>query len=158
MTVTETGPGGATSTGTGSASATEADGLSGTPATITAQAAAPFNGTVATFTDTDTANVASDFVATINWGDGTTSPGTVAGGSGTFTVSGSHTYAASGTFTVSVTLADDAPGTATATIASTANVSAAPITAIPTLDPRGLLVLGLALVGAAFYLLRVRRA
>jgi hypothetical protein len=158
VTVTETGPGGATSTGTGSASVTETDGLSGTPATITAQAAAPFNGTVATFTDTDTANVASDFVATIDWGDGTTSPGTVAGGGGTCTVSGSHTYAASGTFTVTVTLADDAPGTATAAVASTANVSAAPITAIPTLDSRGLLVLGLGLIGAAFYLLRVRRA
>jgi hypothetical protein len=47
----------------------------------------------------------------------------VSGSSGTFTVSGSHTYASAGTDTVSVTLSDDAPGTATATATSTANIT-----------------------------------
>ena len=157
VTVTETGPGGATASGTGTASVAEADGLAGTPVTFAAQAGVPFTGAVATFTDSDTANVPSDFVATINWGDATTSAGTVAGGGGSFTVSGTHTYAAQGNFTVTVTLADDAPGTATATTASTANVSAAPVIAVPALDLRGLLVLALALVAASLYLLRARQ-
>jgi len=156
VTVTETGPGGATASATGTASVAEADALSGAPVAITAQVGVPFTGAVATFTDTDTANVPSDFVATIDWGDATTSAGIVSGGGGSFTVSGTHTYAAQGSFTVTVTLTDDAPGTATATTASTANVSAAPVIAVPTLDLRGLLLLALALAAASLYLLRVR--
>ena len=80
--------------------------------------------TVATFTDTDTAAPASDFVGTIDWGDGTTTAGTVTGSSGSFTVSGTHAYATSGQDTITVTLADDAPGTATAI--STALIGLAP--------------------------------
>jgi hypothetical protein len=83
-----------------------------------------FTGAVATFTDTYAANVPSDFVATINWGDGGTTPGTVTGGSGSFTVSGVRTYGAPGKNSVTVTLSDDAPGTATASVVSTANVAA----------------------------------
>src|SRR5437763_5745762 len=45
------------------------------------------------FTDTYTANTAADFTATIDWGDGTTTAGTVSGGSGSFTVGGIHLYA-----------------------------------------------------------------
>jgi hypothetical protein len=156
VTVTETGPGGLTSTATGTATVSEADVLSGTPVAFTANATVPFTGVVATFTDTDTANVPGDFVATINWGDATTSAGTVTGGSGSFAVSGTHTYATTGNFTVTVTLTDDAPGTATATVTSTANVQST-VTAIPALDWRGLLVLGLALTAAALYMLRSMR-
>jgi hypothetical protein len=156
VTVTETGPGGATASGSATATAAEADALSGTPVTFSPQQGVPFTGTVATFTDADTANVASDFTATIDWGDGNTTAGTVTGGAGAFTVSGTHTYAASGPFSVTVTLADDAPGTATASVTSTANVSAN-VLAVPTLDLRGLLTLALALSAAAFYLLRRRR-
>jgi FG-GAP-like repeat len=85
-----------------------------------------FTGTVATFSDTDTANVSGDFAATIDWGDGTTTNGTVSGGSGTFAVSGTHTYTHPGHENLTVTLSDDAPGTATATAQSTANVSGPP--------------------------------
>ena len=81
------------------------------------------NVVVATFIDTDTAAPANDFTATIDWGDGTTSAGTVSGGSGTFGVAGTHTYAADGHDTISVTLTDDPPGTATAT--SAANIGLA---------------------------------
>jgi len=154
VTVTEIGGGGLTASASGTATVTESDVLSGTPVVFAPQQAIPFTGTVATFTDTDTANVASDFTATINWGDGNTTAGTVSGGGGTFTVSGTHTYATAGSFPVIVTLADDPPGTATATTTSTANVSAAPVQAIPALDFRGLFALALALAGAAFYLLR----
>jgi hypothetical protein len=152
-TVTETGLGGKTASATGTATVNEADVLSGTPMTFSAQSGVAFTGAVATFTDSDTANVPSDFVATINWGDGNTTAGTVSGGGGAFTVSGTHTYATAGVFTVTVTLTDDAPGTATATTTSTANVSA-PIATIPALDLRGLLLLGMALGAAGLYLLR----
>jgi IPTL-CTERM motif len=153
VTVFEVGGLGASSSSLGTVTVTEADVLSGTPVAISPFQGAPFTGVVATFTDADTANVASDLVATIDWGDGHTSPGTVSGGGGSFAVSGSHTYAASGSFTVTVTLADDPPGTAMATVASAANVMAG-IAAIPTLGPHGLLLLALALAGAALYSLR----
>jgi len=153
VTVTEVGGGGATASGSGTATVTEADVLSGTPRSFPALANVSFTGTVATFTDADTANVAGDFTATINWGDGNTTPGTVSGGAGTFTVSGTHTYAASGSYPVTVTLTDDAPGTATATVTSTANVADS-IASIPTLGLSGLLALGLTLAAAGFWLLR----
>ena len=153
VTVTELAGGGATASGSGTATVTEADVLSGTPRVFTALANVPFTGAVATFTDVDTTNVASDFIATIDWGDGTTTPGTVAGGAGSFTISGTHTYAASGSYPVTVTLTDDAPGTATATVTSTAN-AADSIASIPTLGLSGLLALGLTLAAAGFWLLR----
>jgi hypothetical protein len=156
VTVTETGPGGATANSSATATVAEGDALSGTPVAFSAQQGVPFSGAVATFTDTDTTNVPSDFTATINWGDGTTTAGTVAGGGGTFTVSGTHTYAGTGAFSVTVTLTDDAPGTAAATVTSTANVSANPV-AVPALDLRGLLILALALVAVAFSVLRRTR-
>jgi hypothetical protein len=80
------------------------------------------NVTVATFTDTDTTSPASDFTATITWGDGSSSAGTVSGSAGTFSVTGSHTYVTAGTDPVAVTLTDDAPGTSTATADSTAQI------------------------------------
>jgi hypothetical protein len=85
-----------------------------------ANAGQAFTGTVATFTDRYTGNVASDFSATINWGDGTTSAGVITDRRGVISVSGTHTYASSGQDAVTVTLTDDAPGTATATAHSTA--------------------------------------
>jgi hypothetical protein len=156
VTVTEIGPGGATASSSATATVTEADQLAGSPVTFTVLAGSPFNGAVATFTDANTANTAGDFTATIDWGDGTTTPGVVSGGGGTFTVSGTHTYATAGSYPVVVTLTDDAPGTATATVTSTANVTA-PVAAVPTLDLTGLLALGMILAGAALYRLRGRR-
>src|SRR5262249_15041130 len=53
----------------------------------------PFAGQVASFTDEFTAEAASAFAATIDWGDGgPTSPGSVSGSGGNFTVNGKHTY------------------------------------------------------------------
>ncbi len=45
--------------------------------------------------------------AQIDWGDGTTSAGTVAQGSGSGTVTGGHTYGAAGVYTVTVTVTDN---------------------------------------------------
>jgi hypothetical protein len=64
------------------------------------------NATVATFTDPNTLAVAGDYTASINWGDTTSSAGTVSGGSGSFTVKGSHTYTAGGPHTITVTIHD----------------------------------------------------
>ncbi|MBV8567043.1 MAG: type I secretion C-terminal target domain-containing protein [Methylobacteriaceae bacterium] len=60
--------------------------------------------TVATFTDSDTTDVAGGFAATINWGDGTSASGTVTGSNGSFSVSGGHTYADEGTSSLTVTI------------------------------------------------------
>src|SRR5262249_47754926 len=83
-----------------------------------------FSGTVAGFTNIGYPNnPASDFTATIDWGDGTTTAGTVTAGSGgILNVSGSHLYLTSAAFDVQVTVAGDAPGTAKATASSTATV------------------------------------
>ena len=89
-----------------------------TPHGTIALALPTFSGTIATFGDTDHSNGAGDFAASINWGDGTTTTGTVSGSNGSFSVNGSHTYAQTAVETVKVTLMDDAPGTATATATS----------------------------------------
>jgi hypothetical protein len=128
VTVSDQAPGTGTATATDTATINEADGLTGSPVTFSAQSGSSFSGQVASFTDTNASAVVSDFTATINWGDATTSAGTVTGGGSAFQVSGTHTYAGAGTFSVMVTLSDDKPGTATAQAISTANVVGLPVT------------------------------
>lgn len=121
----------------GSATITEADVLGNGSISLSAGAvvegAALTNVQVAKFDDTGyPTNVAADFTASINWGDGTTTAGTIVSlGAGTFGVQGSHTYSEEGNFPMSVTVADDAPGTATLTINGTVTVADAPLTANP---------------------------
>ena len=80
------------------------------PVTVTATNLNPrvglaFTATVATFVDDNPFGIASDFTATINWGDGQTSTGLVSDHPlGGFQVTGSHAYASSGTFTTQVTV------------------------------------------------------
>ncbi len=92
------------------------DTISASPATIAAQTTATsFTVPVATFTDSYPAAPLGNFTATIDWGDGSTSGGTITqpGGTGTtFAVSGTHSYAAHGTYTVGVTVNSIAGGTA----------------------------------------------
>jgi cyclophilin family peptidyl-prolyl cis-trans isomerase len=79
--------------------------------------------TVATFTAAVPGN-AQDYGATISWGDGTSSAGTVvANAGGGYRVLGSHTYGAGGSFTVGVRIheaqpAADGSATGTATVAA----------------------------------------
>jgi len=97
---------------------------------IAAVAGTPFTATVATFTDSNAAATPTSFTATINWGDTTTSAGTITANGQLFSVTGTHTYAIAGSFTVTVKISDVAPGTGTATVTDTATV-ASPITASP---------------------------
>jgi hypothetical protein len=97
-----------------------------TGAPLNAVEGASFSGAVASFIDADPNGVASDFSATINWGDQTNSAGTIAAnGSGGFSVTGSHVYAEEGTYAVTVAVSD--VGGATATVNSSAGVTDAAI-------------------------------
>src|SRR5262249_55618429 len=88
-----------------------------------------FSGVVAKLTDGNPVATAADFTATINWGDGATSTGTVqSDGHGGFVVLGSHTYAAAGHDTITVSITDD--GGSKATAHSTANVERDSSTAV----------------------------
>ena len=75
---------------------------------IAASARVPFDSIVDSFVDTDPNGNGHDFVATINWGDGTVGPGTVtANGSGGFDVTPvtGHLYEV-GTWSGTVTVTD----------------------------------------------------
>lgn len=102
--------------------------LQATGETITAPAGTPFTGVVATFTDGNPFATSSDFTATIDWGDGTTTSGSVRSASGGgFQVSGTHTYTQVETFAYSVFIQDINGGQATA--GGTANVAGSGIVA-----------------------------
>jgi WD40-like Beta Propeller Repeat len=93
------------------------------------EGAALGSATVATFTDADDGAQASDYSASIDWGDGGTSTGTVGGSGGSFTVTGSHTYTEEGSYPVSVQIADTGNPSDTATATSTATIGDAALTA-----------------------------
>jgi hypothetical protein len=99
--------------------------LSASAVSFSATAGAPFSGTLATFTTPETVDGAAAFTATITWEDGSTSSGgitAITGSPGSFTVSGSHTFAAAGTFTtISVKITN--PNTQAATATDTATVT-----------------------------------
>jgi len=82
--------------------------IGGAGSSIKATHQKPFKGTVAKFVDGTPTASKSDFSASITWGDGTKSAGTVSGpNGGPFTVSGSHTYKKVGSFKVLVSLSDN---------------------------------------------------
>ena len=95
------------------------------PVAFDATAGKAFSGVVGTFTDADQFGTAKDYTTTINWGDGSSSPGTVTqNAQGGFDVSGTHTYDKAGTFPVSVQVQDF--GFSQVTLSATANVAAPP--------------------------------
>ncbi|HUB25249.1 MAG TPA: hypothetical protein VL992_07445 [Tepidisphaeraceae bacterium] len=72
-----------------------------------------FNGPVATATDVFTNDTPSDVTASIDWGDGTTTTGTVLGTNGGFIIDGQHQYTALGLYTLTVSLTNSAGLTGT---------------------------------------------
>ncbi|HWB08911.1 MAG TPA: TIGR03118 family protein [Pirellulales bacterium] len=129
VTVSDT-PGTATATTTSVADVADGNTFTPHPMTIASNAGQTFAGNVATFSDTNTLVRAADFTATINWGDSTTSTGTITAANGVLTVSGSHSYTSGGTLEpVSVIITENSPGTANATATSTAVVAAGNFTA-----------------------------
>src|SRR5579871_1845661 len=103
-------------------------GPSGGPV-ITGQELQPINNVVVATFGNGNGQSPSAFHAMINWGDGTTSAGTITGPdqNGVFTVTGSHTYAEDGeveqdlvdAFPVTVTITDGV----SATVTTTANIA-----------------------------------
>ena len=88
---------------------------------------AGFTGVAGSFHDPDPADTTAGFTAVIDWGDGTTSPGVIAGTVNSFTVTGTHTYAEEGTYAVKATVTDTDIPTVHATANSTARVADAPL-------------------------------
>jgi IPT/TIG domain len=88
----------------------------------------------ATFNDADPGGTLADYQATIHWGDGTSSPGTL---NGNGSVTGTHAYARTGTYPVTTTVSDT--GGATVTAASHASIGLLPtITSVsPSSGTRG---------------------
>ncbi|MEO8969842.1 MAG: Ig-like domain-containing protein [Solirubrobacteraceae bacterium] len=84
-----------------------------------------FTVAVSHFNDTDPQGAVGDYRATIDWGDGSQSVGSVSASSGGgFDVSGTHTYQSAGRATVTVTSTD--VGGSVAHSSSTATIAAAP--------------------------------
>src|ERR1051325_7261527 len=95
--------------------------LTATGTTITPIRNVFFSAVVAHFTDADPTGTVSEFSATIDWGDGSNSAGTISvNGTGGFDVSGLHAYGEGESFPIVVRISD--VGGSTAAAPSTANI------------------------------------
>jgi PKD repeat protein len=113
-----------------------ANALTATGVPVDATAGVQFSATVATFTDAASTGTASDYTATIAWGDGTNSTGTVSTSSGgSFAVTGSHTYASSGVYQTTVTISNVRGATTTAVSGADVTSSPAPPAPPPPAPP-----------------------
>jgi hypothetical protein len=83
--------------------------------------------TVATFTDANPGDHHGDFSATIHWGDGSTSSGTVSYSNGTYSVQGGHTYAEEGNYAVTADINDAGGSSLTGIGRTTVAVADAPL-------------------------------
>jgi hypothetical protein len=129
-TITTTASDGATGTATATIADVPVTASAGTG--LTATAGAPFTGVVARFTDGNPFGKVADFTASIDWGDGTSSAGSITLGSGRFAVHGTHTYATAGNKTVTVHIADAGGATATTVASLTVNPPGAPAVTLTT--------------------------
>jgi streptogramin lyase len=89
--------------------------LTVTATTTTFTPGLAFTGTLANVSDSFGADTPSSLTATIDWGDGTVTPGIVSGTSSPFVLSGSHTYIARAAALLAVTVTDPAAGTSAST-------------------------------------------
>jgi hypothetical protein len=99
--------------------------------TLTGTEAAAVNGTLATFTDPDPAAQATQYAASITWGDGTpATTGTISGPTGgPFTVTGNHTYGDEGSYPITVIITDTDNTANSATVNDIATIGDASLTA-----------------------------
>lgn len=100
--------------------------------TLSGAVGVPLSGTLASFQDSDPDANIHYYSATVDWGDGTRGPGTIApvpGGGGGYTVSASHTYSQAGTLPIAVTVHD--LGGAQAVLHATALISPATVIVSP---------------------------
>jgi streptogramin lyase len=87
-----------------------------TPTVVTPQTVVTVsNVLLATFTDAGGPEPLSDYAAKINWGDGTSSAGTITLSGTQFSVRGSHTFIAPSQIQVIVTITDDGGSASSAT-------------------------------------------
>jgi phospholipase C len=94
--------------------------LAASPVSFSSAEEAPFTATVARFSDANPSGNASAFAATINWGDGTSSGGTISADSqGGFDVMGRHTYSSNGSYSFNVNITDSGGANTTVTGSST---------------------------------------
>jgi len=116
VTVTITDSDNASNSAAAQSTATVADGALAASAACSATFSRSFSGMTAMFVDAASpSGTVSDFSATISWGDGTSSAGTITVVSGgTYAVSGSHIYASTGMFTIITAIKDVGGKTATA--------------------------------------------
>ena len=106
---------GKTATVSGAATVTDAPLSSAFTAPSTTVGTRTISGTIATVTDGNAQGSAADLSATIDWGDGSTTAGTIVPQSaGKYAVVGSKTYATSGSYTVKVAISSLGGATAQA--------------------------------------------
>jgi hypothetical protein len=74
--------------------------------TVTTRSTSLSNFKAATFTHASGVEAPSAFIATINWGDGTTSTGTITLSGTTYTVTGSHAYTSGGRHKITTTVVE----------------------------------------------------
>lgn len=75
---------------------------------VQAVAGRPFQGSVATFTSSNPLSTANEYSATILWGDGSASRGTIEpDGGGSFSVIGDHVYKKPGAYSITTTIQDN---------------------------------------------------
>ena len=101
-----------------------------TSTALSALEGAPFSGAVASFTDPGGAEpdaadpdgpLSKHYAATIDWGDGTVTAGTITSAAGVFTVSGAHTWTEQGDYTVATTIDHEGTVSDDTAIATVAN-------------------------------------
>lgn len=129
VTLADDSPGTAAITLAGQVTIADGDALTPIAANFSPTEGVAFSGAVATFLNANSAAKASDFTASIDWGDGSTTTGSVSGSGATLSVTGNHTYAEEASHPLRVTLSDDTPGAASATASTNINVADASLSA-----------------------------
>jgi uncharacterized repeat protein (TIGR01451 family) len=104
--VTSSSPDPNTGNNSGSVTTSVAEGSISVSAAITTRNRTLTNFQVATFTHANAVEPTSAFTATINWGDGTTSPGTITLSGTQYSVTGSHTYSGGAKHKISTTVVE----------------------------------------------------